>query len=401
MTRKALFSLLTVCLLGCLLPGAYAEEEMELTFAQNDPSLTRAVPDEADLDGMELLKKQSAAMIASLGRRDWEALAEEVTLTGDWRSDLVHMAESQVGYQAAHSGATRYARATGLDGAEEWSAVFVSWAAKQIGLSDGDFPRSATFDGLAGMMDGLQAVKPITRYSYPTYGDLALIRAGSRRRVGIVALVSEGYAAVIHGDDHGKVTRVTYRVGGPEFPEYVDLNVLMERAGLDVGKAIAVPVLPAGGVAAWTNTNAVYLREEPTTASKRLTTVKKEGTAVLVTDAARQGDGYVWYGVVYGELAGYIRGDLLKLDRAALPASPDDGAPEEATVTPPWQVTLIANGDGTYTVCIAQEPVGAVDARGYLSYGPSGCPQRVIAWVDFAAGEVYPLDRLPANGPVG
>lgn len=399
MNRKALFALLTVCLLGCLSSCAGAEEDMDLTFAPDEPVLTRDVPEDAELDEMALAKMQSADVITTLGQKDWAALAAEVVLSGDWRSDLVHMAQSQVGYQASPDGTTRYAQDMGLDGEGEWSAVFVSWAAEMIGLSDSDFPRCATRDSLFDAMDSLQAVKPITRHSYPTYGDLALLNVDGQQRAGIVEMVDEGYASIIHGDDHGKVTRVTYRVGGAEFGEYVDLNVLMERAGLDVGKAAAVPVIPEGGVAAWTNTNAVYLRQEPTTASLHLDMVKQEGTAVLVTEAERQGDGYVWYGVVYRGLAGYIRGDLLTMDGAALPASPDLSAPGEAMLA--GQVTLLDNGDGTLSVFIGQERLGAVDARGYLSFGPVGCPQRVIAWVDFAAGEVYPLEQLPANDPVG
>ena len=55
------------------------------------------------------------------------------------------------------------------------------------------------------------------------------------------------------------------------------------------------------------------------------------------------------------------------------------------------------NGVG-YTLYIAryEEPVGSVDANGYLTYGS---PALVIAWVDFTTGMVYFVNDLPENAP--
>ena len=42
------------------------------------------------------------------------------------------------------------------------------------------------------------------------------------------------------------------------------------------------------------------------------------------------------------------------------------------------------------------EPVGFIDGSGYLTYGD---PALVIAWVDFATGEVFALNNLPEHAP--
>lgn len=325
MIRRVLALLLTAGLLMAMIPmGALAEDE--LFFSPNDPVQER---DENDEEKSELdkLKDMNAAIMEALGKKDWEALAKKVSLTGDWRTDLVKLAESQLGYQEEKDGMTLYTRWAGLEKeAEEkkieWTALFVNWVADQIGLDKKEFPQGTTYKALRSRMNDLGALKKISRSSYPVSGDLALIEVGGKKLVGIVVYVGNDYASVIHGGDNGRVTKESYQVGGRVFKHYIDLNVLMERAGIEVGKGGVAPVIPEEGIAAWTNTNAVYMRSEPTTASKRVTTIKKPRTALLVTSAEMQEDGYIWYGVKYKQYEGYIRGDLLNLDLAAIPTVP-------------------------------------------------------------------------------
>ncbi len=326
MMRRGMALLLTAGLLMTMLPmGALAEEDMELTFSPNEMVQEKGEQDESEKSELDKIKDTAASLITGLGRKDWEALAKQVRLTGDWREDMVNVAQSQLGYQEEKDGMTLYTRWAGLEKEKEdqdieWTALFIGWVADRIGLSSKEFPQSETYKNLCSRMKNIGALKKISRAAYPVIGDLALIEIDGRKLVGVVIYVSNDYASVVHGDDNGRVTKETYKVGGPVFKQYIDLNVLMERAGVEVGKGGAVPVIPEGGVAAWTNTNAVYLRKEPTTASKSLTTIKKAKTAVLVTSAEMQEDGYIWYGVQYKKHEGFIRGDLLNLDRSALPA---------------------------------------------------------------------------------
>ena len=64
-------------------------------------------------------------------------------------------------------------------------------------------------------------------------------------------------------------------------------------------------------------------------------------------------------------------------------------------------VALEANGDGTYAMYVVRyaEPVGSVDAQGYITYAPRGNEARVIAWIDFSNNVVYFLNNLPAHAP--
>ncbi|MBE5809956.1 MAG: hypothetical protein E7318_03370 [Clostridiales bacterium] len=319
MKRRVVSWLMAVCMLvlamaptGIVLAEDLYFPEIELEVGKKDEE-TRGEGDELDN-----LNNANQGAIGSLAQKDWAAAAAAVSKTGDWRDDLVHMAESQVGYAEASDGMTIYHDEKAQ---EDWTALFVNWAADQAGLTAKQFPRGNSYAALRSAMDKVHALKKISRTAYPTSGDLLMIDTGSQQLVGIVVYVSNGYATVIHGDDNGKVTRSTVQLMTSSVRYYVDLNVLMERAGIEVGKGGEVPVIPEGGVAAWTNTNAVYMRSEPTTASKSLTTIKKANTAVLVTSAEMQGDGYIWYGVTYKNYEGFIRGDLLNLDLSAIPTA--------------------------------------------------------------------------------
>lgn len=318
MIRRVLTMLLTVGMLLTMLPAAALADE-ELSFSPKDPVQQKGEEDKSDFDHF---KDLSASIMEALGNKDWDALAEKVKMTGDWREDLVNLAQSQIGYEQEKDGMTLYTRWAGMDEVvEDWSAYFINWVADKIGLKEKVFPLGWSYKSLRSKMDGMLALKKISRSSYPASGDLALIEVKGQKLVGIVVYISNDWASVIHGDDNGRVTKENYKVGGREFKYYVDLTVLMELAGIEVGKGGVAPVIPEEGIAAWTNTNAVYMRSEPTTASKRVTTVKKPRTAVLVTSAEMQEDGYIWYGVQYKTHKGFIRGDLLELDLAAIPAA--------------------------------------------------------------------------------
>lgn len=354
MKRRVISWLAALCLLTMAAPTAavYAEEELdfpeiELEMGKNDE--TRAEGDELDK-----INGDNASIMESLGQKDWAAEAAKVVKTGDWREDLSHIAQSQIGCQEDAWGFSIYDSRTG-DELEpvEWSAMFISWTAEKAGLSSRQFPRGESYAELRKALDKVHAVKQISRANYPVSGDIAFIETKGQKLMGVITYVANGYATIVVGDDNGRVTRSTYLVDGAEFKYYADLSVLMERAGIEVGKGGDVPEIPEGGVAAWTNTKAVYLRSEPTTASKSLTTVKKSGTTVLVTSAALQEDGYIWYGVTYQNHEGYIRGDLLKLDMSAIPTGtpvPTETPAPEATREPekiPGCEVCVAAAKGT------------------------------------------------------
>lgn len=320
--KRRVLSLMTALslLLMAVMPASatWDEEEDEELFAPGS-SLVQGKDEEEKTEtegALDDLNQSNASNIGAMGQKDWAALAKAAANTGKWRDDFVAVAESQLGYEANADGISIYGDEE--DEETSWTALFIRWAADKAGFGR-HLPKGDTYDALLKSMKNIKAVKKISRSSYPAGGDIALIEKNGEKLFAVVIYVSNGYASLILADDNGKVTREVYQVSGKEFKQFIDLTVLMDRAGVETGKGGDVPQIPAGGIAAWTNTNAVYMRSEPTTASKRVTTVKKSGTALIVTGAEKQQDGYIWYSVEYGKYRGYIRGDLLKLDQAALP----------------------------------------------------------------------------------
>ena len=331
--KRVLAFLLAACMAILPTVSIVAEdEEIEVFISESELILGRDDASEGDSD-LDNLNNANASIVEQLGKKDWTALAAEAKKKGDWREDIVSVAQTQVGFAQEKNGMTIYTAWAEYEEAQDWTTLFVNWVAVQAGLTEKQFPHMDTYQAFTQRMKKLGALKDITRASYPMSGDLALIEKDGQQLVGVVVYVSNGVASVIIGDDNGAVTLDLYSVNKNGFTQYVDLDVLMIRAGIEVGKGGKVPVIPEGGVAAWTNTNAVYMRSEPTTASQRVTTVKKPGTALLVVSAEMQGDGYIWYGVEYGKYEGYIRGDLLDLDMAAVSFPAD--APETTPVVTP------------------------------------------------------------------
>lgn len=357
--KRRMMSLLAAAMMltTAIVPASYAfaEEDLVLSVPGNEQVMDKT-DEESVLDEMN---SANESILGALGKKDWEALAKSVEKTGDWREDLVAIAQSQVGYTEESDGTTIYADWAGYENGANWTALFVNWVANKAGLTTKQFPSGDSYASLVNAMRKVNAVKTISRSNYPVSGDLALIKANGQELVAFVVYVSNGYASVIHGDDQGAVTRVTYRVSSSNFSTYIDLNELLERAGVEVGKGGKVPVIPAEGIAAWTNTNAVYMRSEASTASKRVTTLKRSNTAVLVTDAEMGDDGYIWYAVKYSRYTGYIRSDLLKLDQEALSAAQPTAVP---TATPTAAPTAEPTAEPTAIpgcVLCAQEANGA------------------------------------------
>lgn len=356
--KRRMMSLLAAAMMltTAIVPASYAfaEEDLVLSVPGNEQVMDKT-DEESVLDEMN---SANESILGALGKKDWEALAKSVEKTGDWREDLVAIAQSQVGYTEESDGTTIYADWAGYENGANWTALFVNWVANKAGLTTKQFPSGDSYASLVNAMRKVNAVKTISRSNYPVSGDLALIKANGQELVAFVVYVSNGYASVIHGDDQGAVTRVTYRVSSSNFSTYIDLNELLERAGVEVGKGGKVPAIPAEGIAAWTNTNAVYMRSEASTASKRVTTLKRSNTAVLVTGAEMGEDGYIWYAVKYSRYTGYIRSDLLKLDQEALSAAQPTAVPTATpTAAPTAEPTAVPVVTPAATVVPAATPV--------------------------------------------
>lgn len=147
----------------------------------------------------------------------YRALAE-VKLTGDPRTDIVNIAQSQVGYQEGGSSNqlsgevyggvnfTEYGRWYGVQSL--WCAMFASWCADVAGISTTIIPKHAyTPDGLKWFRDrGLaysRAKVEAGEYT-PQPGDLIYFKSSRNKNptnhVGIVSGYSNGTVYVIEGN---------------------------------------------------------------------------------------------------------------------------------------------------------------------------------------------------------
>ena len=103
MKRRVFSWLMALCMLVLAIAPTgvvLAEEELffpeiELEVGKKDEE-TRGEGDELDK-----LNNTNQGAIGSLAQKDWAAAAAAVLKSGDWRDDLVHVAESQVGYAEA------------------------------------------------------------------------------------------------------------------------------------------------------------------------------------------------------------------------------------------------------------------------------------------------------------
>ena len=212
MKRRVYSWLMAVCMLVlAIAPAAVVTAEEDLYFPEIELEMGTGEETRGDGDELGNLNDANMGVIGSLTQKDWAAAAAAVRKNGAWRDDLVHVAESQIGYAETSNGLTIYHDDKTKE-QEAWTALFVNWVADQADLTTKQFPRGNTYAALRSAMDKVHALKKISRTAYPAAGDLLMIDNGAQKLVGIVSYVSNGYATVIHGDDHGKVTRSTVQL---------------------------------------------------------------------------------------------------------------------------------------------------------------------------------------------
>lgn len=173
----------------------------------------------------------------------WLAKAKAVSLTGDWRKDLVAVAASQVGYTVA-DGECIYG-----DAGSDWSSAFVAWCLGIANIGENDFPRAASAAGLKAAMESC-GVYHAAAEAAPNAGDLVFLDTdgnGSADRVAIVSAADDAVIQVIVGTEES-VARGSFALTNAQVLGYASAQELMVRAGkLQPAKnpAKAAPKKPA------------------------------------------------------------------------------------------------------------------------------------------------------------
>ena len=171
--------------------------------------------------------------------------AQSVTLTGDWRKDIVAIAQSQLGYRESEQdyiirpngskqGYTVYGAWYGISH-DEWCAMFVSYCANYANISAGNLPRNANCPAMVSALADMGAYHPASSDYVPASGDIIFFEyTGDTRadHVGIVETVTDDAVHTIEGNTSLSVARRTYSRSSGAILGYGSMEALMIRAGL-------------------------------------------------------------------------------------------------------------------------------------------------------------------------
>lgn len=187
----------------------------------------------------------------------------DVNLTSDQRANLVNVAKSQIGYHEGNNFEQYGGGSSGSDNVTEynywyygqkhvkgndkypWCAVFVSWCAKQAGLSNIIPSFAGCGTGYNSTLPGAGEKTHLRNSGYiPQSGDIIFFNSSdySPGHVGIVNYVSNGYVYTIEGNSSDKVNTVSYALSNTKiygyavpnysntvpdspYPEYIDVNI--------------------------------------------------------------------------------------------------------------------------------------------------------------------------------
>ena len=170
-------------------------------------------------------------------------LAQSVTLTGNWRQDLLLVARTQLGYRESdrdfiidsegkRQGYTVYGDWYGMP-YEEWCAMFVAYCSNYAGIPAKYFPQDAGCAKLLAAMRDLGAYRSAASGYEPQAGDLVFFNWDAEPdpdHVGIVEAVAENRIETIEGNNSRSVARDSYARGDSRIMGYVDVDALYARA---------------------------------------------------------------------------------------------------------------------------------------------------------------------------
>ena len=346
-----------------------AEGSIELTYAP--AAYGEHVVEVAVADAAEQIASGNVTVIAaesdSETEAEWTEAFENLALSGDWREDIVAIANTQVGYRESErdfvikedgekQGYTRYGDWYGAD-YSEWCAMFVSFCLNYAEIPEADFPREKDCADWKDLLERKGAYADDENEYEPKAGDLVFFNFEGKnapQHVGIVERVSGGRIYTIEGNRDKAVQREEYKVDDDAIVGYADMEKLMADAGVleeepemqteveteaaaEVQEEVpaevqteetaeAEPEVQAEAVIAYTAGENINMRSAASTDSEIVACIEVSGSEVAILGEEDNGDA-VWYLAEYGEYTGYIRSDLLKT--AAEPMAVQEDAAEQ------------------------------------------------------------------------
>lgn len=175
---------------------------------------------------------------------DWANSLSSVGHTGNWCTDLVALAESQLGYSESEQnyavaeaetkkGYTRYGAWYG-DPYGDWNAMFVSFCLNYAGIPEEVFPREASCSGWVQKLQSEEygCYAPAASEYTPKAGDLVFLDGdgdGESDRVGVIVQRIEDQQGTpaqiktVQGDAENQVQYLTYSIADETIMGYAAL----------------------------------------------------------------------------------------------------------------------------------------------------------------------------------
>lgn len=205
----------------------------------------------------------------------WELTLKDADLSGDAASDLLAIAQTQLGYTeseenyivledgATLKGYTRYGQWDG-DPYEDWGETFVEFCLHYAGIGEKVLPRATSDKAWIDVL--FQAGYLMDKNYTPQPGDLIFLDIGDENCVGIVSSVDpEGYVTAIFGDYRNEVRKDTFTPNDLGISCYAVLREQEDETLDDVLENIEKEENPSDGNASSTEAADPYEEANTTT----------------------------------------------------------------------------------------------------------------------------------------
>ena len=176
-------------------------------------------------------------------KEKWDASVSGVHLSGDWATDLIAIARTQLGYTeskvnfviegGAKRGYSRYGHWYGTPHAD-WCTMFIGFCLEYAGIPKEDYP---AYGGCSQYMNYFQRagawVEDETTYT-PRPGDLVFFNWHGQQNpehAGIVTGVSSSGIVTIEGNRNNQVLEASYAIDDPFIVAYASMDVMEKNAG--------------------------------------------------------------------------------------------------------------------------------------------------------------------------
>ena len=213
------------------MPKKAGDHKMEITLVDKDGTSTTLY---------------STIPVSGLPRYEypetWEATMKDVTLTGDYRNDLIAIANSQLGYTADNAfivknGKHFYNRYGEWYGApySEWCVMFISFCANYANIPQAVLPKEANAKNLMDYIMESDAFHTKDSDYVPQKGDIIFLDyagAGFPNHAGIVERCSGDTVYTVEGNTTQGVAKKEYPLDFESLVGFGSFQTLMDRAGL-------------------------------------------------------------------------------------------------------------------------------------------------------------------------